>query len=115
MYPMLCAVKHDCCVVDLRRAVKSAFQDLAEREKHAREGRIDAGASDLAAEPEQENVKERRDFIDAMMDADFSEELAKRALREMQTIDIDEGTVSNVKICSTSECECGWNGGYSCI
>ena len=95
VYPMLCAVKHDCTAVDLRQAVESAFQDLAEREKHAREDRI--GVSDLVAaeEPEREDVKERRDFVDALMDAEFSEELAKRALREMETIDIDEGKVSN--------------------
>ncbi|KAI0227837.1 hypothetical protein LSAT2_021672 [Lamellibrachia satsuma] len=98
VYPMLCAVKPNCTKDDLGMAVKSAFKDLAEQEKHAMGGGIigDDSPSTVAtkvSEPEQTDVKERQDFINAMKDADFPEELAKRALHEIPATDIDEGLV----------------------
>ena len=100
VYPMLCAVKPNCTKDDLGMAVKLAFKDLAEQEKHAEGGGIigDDSPSTVAtevSEPEQTDLKERQDFINAMKDADFPEELAKRALHEIPATDIDEGTVSS--------------------
>lgn len=100
VYPMLCAIRHNCTVDDLGKAVKSAFQDLAERQKHAERGGSVAEDSlpDVAVEvgeSEHNDGKERQEFIDAMLDVDFPEALAKRALHEIQSTDINEGTVGN--------------------
>ena len=102
VYPMLCAVKPNCTKDDLGMAVKLAFKDLAEQEKHAEGGGIIGHDSPSTVatevlEPEQTDVKERQDFINAMKDADFPEELAKSALHEIPATDIDEGTVSSKK------------------
>ena len=97
VYPMVCAIRPNCSVDDLAKAVKSAFQDLAGRQKRAKGGGADTDVSlpDVPmedAESEDTEEKEKQKFIDAMGDAGYSVELARRALHEMQSMDIEEGS-----------------------
>ncbi|KAI0241298.1 E3 ubiquitin-protein ligase [Lamellibrachia satsuma] len=96
VYPMLCAVKPNCSTADLGKAVKLAFQDLAEREKHANDDGIIEDDTELTAvmegtESEQADMKHRLNFVMAMSEADFTEELANRALRQIPATEIDAG------------------------
>ena len=98
VYPMLCAVKPNCTTEDLGKAVKVVFQDLAEREKHANDDGIIEDDTELTVvlegtESEQANMTDKLNFVMAMSEADFPEELAYRALREIPSTDIDAGTV----------------------
>ena len=97
VYPMLCAVKPNCTTEDLGKAVKVAFQDLAEQEKHANDDGIieydtEKTVVKEGTDSEQAAMKDRLTFVVAMSEADFSEELANRALREIPVTEIDAGT-----------------------
>ena len=97
VYPMLCAVKPNCTMVDLGNAVKQAFQDLAEREKHAKgDGTTAEDAPNTVntevADSTETLMQDRQNFLRAMLKAEFSEELANRALRVVTATEIDAGT-----------------------
>ena len=94
VYPMLCAVKHNCTMQDLAKAVKTAFKSIAEQQKHTSNDGTHADKAENAVVTE---VTDSETFVEAMLEANFPEELAKRALREIPASDIDEGTVSVLK------------------
>jgi len=100
VYPMLCAVKHNCTMEDLVKAVRTAFKTLAEQQKHNDGTSADEAENAVVtevADSEESDMKDRLTFVEAMLEAAFSEELAKRALREIPASDIDEGTVIVLK------------------
>ena len=102
VYPMLCAVKHNCTMQDLAKAVKTAFKTIAEQQKHSNNDGTTADEAENAVteatDSEESDMKHRLMFVEAMLEATFSEELAKRALRDIPASDIDEGTVIVFKI-----------------
>lgn len=88
IYPLLFSLKQNCNEADLKQALLSARQDLIDMEKQAERDRRRTSSDDQKAERGVEDV-----FIDMMKQANFSELLAKEALKTISPNQIEDGNL----------------------
>ncbi|KAJ8314901.1 hypothetical protein KUTeg_007051 [Tegillarca granosa] len=93
IYSLLSAVKHDCSKTDLISAMKLAENDVNEKDQQRKE------EIETEEEVKEDDGKREADgndvgkFIEELMIAGYSEELAKQALKHVSADNIDEGIV----------------------
>ena len=104
VYPLLSKVKKNCCLKDLQKAMHLAFTQVTDADGESMEG--------VAAETDEmhddDDVGTSRDiemastheFIQKMEKSNFSRKLALRALQEVGSGNIEEGSKVFVVLCS---------------
>jgi len=104
VYPLLSKVKKNCCLKDLHKAMRLAFtEDTDERNRESAFAVIDEAEemifdSDVVASHDVETA-DVQEFIRKMEESNFSKKLALRALKEVGSRNIEEGSVQYCNLC----------------
>ncbi|KAK3585578.1 hypothetical protein CHS0354_036765 [Potamilus streckersoni] len=93
IYPLLSAVKENCTYEDLVDAMRKASKDVEVSQMEVDEELEMEGKEDEVASDKQKEEEEVQNFIREMIDAGFSEKLAKAALKDVKPDQVTDGII----------------------